>query len=106
MKRRAPRGAGDAILALADQIAPLTPLSEIQRAWKMVAGDAIARNAQPTAERAGTVTITCASSVWAQELDLLSPDLIERLNDALSACSVTSLRCQAAPARSWPGDSR
>jgi hypothetical protein len=36
------------------------------------------------AERDGVVTIACRSATWAQELDLLQPELIERLNGALS----------------------
>ncbi len=47
-------------------------------------------------ERAGTVTIGCRSSVWAQELALLENDLVERLNGALGAPreapAVTALR--------------
>jgi hypothetical protein len=39
--------------------------------------------------------------VWAHELDLMAPALIERLNAVLGAGSVRSLRCQAAPAKAW-----
>jgi hypothetical protein len=42
------------------------------------------------------VTIACRSAVWAQELELLSGDLLERLNGALGTPGeprpVTSLR--------------
>ena len=34
-------------------------------------------------EPAGTVGVACSSAVWAQELELLAPDLPERLNAAL-----------------------
>jgi predicted nucleic acid-binding Zn ribbon protein len=36
------------------------------------------------AERDGVVTIACRSATWAQELDLLQQQLLERLNGALS----------------------
>ena len=36
------------------------------------------------AERDGVVTIACRSATWAQELDLLQEELLERLNGALS----------------------
>jgi Dna[CI] antecedent DciA-like protein len=36
------------------------------------------------AERDGVVTIACRSATWAQELDLLQLELVERLNGALS----------------------
>jgi predicted nucleic acid-binding Zn ribbon protein len=93
-----------AVDALADQLAPKTPLAEVQRAWPETVGAVIAREATPTAERQGTVTVTCRSSVWAQELDLMSPELVERLNEALGGDRVTALRCVAAPPRSWAAD--
>jgi hypothetical protein len=35
--------------------------------------------------------------VWAQELDLMGPAIVERLNAALERGSVTRLRCVAMP---------
>jgi predicted nucleic acid-binding Zn ribbon protein len=67
--------------------------------WAGVAGEAIAREAEPVAEREGVVTIECGSSVWAQEIELLSADLVTRLNEALGgspeAPVVRSLRASA-----------
>lgn len=102
MKRLAPRPAGIAIDALSESLAPQTTLSSVQRVWADVAGELIAAQSEPTSERGGVVTITCSSAVWAQELDLLSGDLIERLNAVLEGQSVTSLRCQSGRARKWP----
>jgi hypothetical protein len=34
-------------------------------------------------ERDGVVTVACASAVWAAELELLGPELLERLNGRL-----------------------
>jgi predicted nucleic acid-binding Zn ribbon protein len=48
-----------------------------------VAGEGVAREASPVAERDGLVTVACRSATWAQELDLLQSDLLERLNAAL-----------------------
>jgi predicted nucleic acid-binding Zn ribbon protein len=45
--------------------------------------------------------VTCTSSVWAQELDLMGPELTERINAALGTDAVRALRCSAAPARGW-----
>ena len=47
------------------------------------------------------LTVTCASSVWAQELDLMGPELAERINAALGTDAVRALRCSSAPARGW-----
>ncbi|HSS58399.1 MAG TPA: DUF721 domain-containing protein [Solirubrobacteraceae bacterium] len=90
-----------AIAALADRLAPQTTLAEVQRVWPEAVGDVVAAQAEPTAERDGVLTVTCASSVWAQELDLMGPELTERINAALGTDAVRSLRCSAAPARGW-----
>jgi predicted nucleic acid-binding Zn ribbon protein len=45
--------------------------------------------------------VACDAAVWAHELDLMGPELVERLNAALGAPRVRALRCQAAPARGW-----
>ena len=44
----------------------------------------MATEAAPVVERGGLVTVACRSATWAQELDLLQLDLIERLNAAVS----------------------
>ena len=100
-RRRSPRPASLAVEALAERLAPATLLAEVQRAWPAVAGEAIAAEATPTAERSGTLTITCRSAVWAQELDLMGPDLVAKLNAALGRDAVVGLRCSAAPPRGW-----
>jgi predicted nucleic acid-binding Zn ribbon protein len=91
--RRAPRPLNAALESLADDLAPQTLLGDVQRAWRAVVGGPIAEQAEPTAERAGVVTVSCAASVWAQELDLMAPQIIERLNAALPTGGVSRLRC-------------
>lgn len=101
MTRRAPRPLGRSIASLADQLAPRTTLAEAQRAWPAAAGAAMGKHASPTAERGGTLTITCRSSVWAQELDSMAPELIAKLNGLIGEGRITALRCVASPSRSW-----
>jgi predicted nucleic acid-binding Zn ribbon protein len=84
-----------ALTLLADELAPQTLLAAVQRAWPEAVGPAIAAEAQPTAERGGVVTIACSASVWAQELDLMSVAILERLNEALPSGAVSRLRCVA-----------
>jgi len=48
-------------------------------------GPALSAEAQPISERAGVLSVACSSSVWAQELELMGPELTERLNAALGA---------------------
>jgi len=93
--RRSPRSLEFAFGELADGLAPETLLADIQRAWPATVGAAIAAQAQPTAERGGVVTVSCAASVWAQELDLMGPQIVAGLNRALSSTAVKRLRCVA-----------
>ena len=73
-------------------------LAQVQSAWPDAAGAAFAAAATPVAERAGVVTVACSSSVWAQELDLMSERVLERLNAALGRPAVRRLRVQSRPA--------
>jgi predicted nucleic acid-binding Zn ribbon protein len=93
--RRAPRSMETALDLLADDLAPQTLLADVQRVWPEVVGAAIAAEAHPTAERGGVLTISCSASVWAQELDLMSVAILERLNGALASGAVSRLRCIA-----------
>ena len=45
---------------------------------------AIAREASPIAERDGVVTVACRSATWAQELDLLSGQILARIRAELA----------------------
>ena len=85
MKRRDPRPLSAALATITRELEPKTPLARIQRAWREVAEPPLSEEAEPTSERSGIVTFTCRSSVWAQELSLLAPDLKDRLNGALGA---------------------
>ncbi len=84
MRRVAPRGLGSALDGLVTQWRPATTLARVQEAWPEVAGPALSEEAQPVGERRGVVTVGCRSSVWAQELELFSAELLSRLNEALA----------------------
>jgi predicted nucleic acid-binding Zn ribbon protein len=92
---RGPRSLAEAFGTLADELRPDTLLADVQRIWTAAVGETIAGQAQPTAERAGVVTVSCAASVWAQELDLMAPQIIARINGSLGDDSVRRLRCVA-----------
>lgn len=96
--RRSPRPATLAFDHIRDELAPDTLLGEVQRAWREAVGPAIALEAQPIRERGGVVTVSCSASVWAQELDLMAPAIIERLNQRLRSGRVSRMRCVAVPA--------
>jgi predicted nucleic acid-binding Zn ribbon protein len=104
--RRSPRSIDLALDVLREHWAPETLLAEIQRVWGDAVGPAIAAEAKPTAERAGVLTVSCSASVWAQELDLMAPTILERLNPILRSGRIGRLRCVALPAESPGGGIR
>jgi predicted nucleic acid-binding Zn ribbon protein len=73
-------------------VAPKTPLAALQATWDEVVGERIAAVATPVSERGGEVTVSCSDSVWAQELDLMQAQLIERLRGKLGERAPKSLR--------------
>jgi predicted nucleic acid-binding Zn ribbon protein len=83
VRRAAPRPLARALAKAVEDAAPPTLLARVQGCWAEVAGEAVAAETEPASERAGVLTIACRSAVWAQELELLSTDLLERLNGAL-----------------------
>jgi predicted nucleic acid-binding Zn ribbon protein len=98
--RRSPRPMALALDQVRDELAPESLLADVQRAWRDAVGAEIALEAQPTAERGGVVTVSCSASVWAQELDLMAPAILQRLNQRLGSGRVSRLRCVAVPPRS------
>jgi predicted nucleic acid-binding Zn ribbon protein len=58
--------------------------------------------AQPVSERDGVVTVACESAVWAQELELLAPDLLDKLRAALPDRRVGLLRFKTGDFRARP----
>ena|SRR5690349_17002387 len=93
--RRSPRTLNVAFDSLVEDLAPDTLLAGVQRAWPRAVGASIAAEAVPTAERGGVVTVSCSAAVWAQELDLMAPSILSRLNALLGAPRVRRLRCVA-----------
>jgi predicted nucleic acid-binding Zn ribbon protein len=82
-RRTAPRPLSEVLAQATEVAAPAGLLARLQSAWGELAGPAVAAEAEPVGERSGTVTVACRSAVWAQELELLSGELLDRLNGAL-----------------------
>lgn len=95
LNRPAPRGLSEALRALAGEVAPATPLARVQSVWAQALGPAISDAASPTAMRDGVLSVVCKTAGWAQELDLMSPDLTARLNDALAGEVIREVRWRA-----------
>ena len=92
MKRIAPRPLAEALQGVARDASPATLIAAVQAAWPTVAGETLAGAAQPVSASERVVTIACESGVWAQELELLGPDLRERLNASLEGARIEKLR--------------
>jgi predicted nucleic acid-binding Zn ribbon protein len=90
--RRAPRPASDAIRAALQRASPKTRLAAVQAAWADAVGEGVAAVAEPIAEREGAVVVSCVDSVWAQELDLMQGQLLDRLRERLGDDTPQSLR--------------
>jgi predicted nucleic acid-binding Zn ribbon protein len=91
-RRRSPRPAASALRTALEQAAPKTPLATLQATWPAAVGERIAAVATPVSERSGDVTVRCTDSVWAQELDLIQGDLLERLRELLGERAPRTLR--------------
>ena len=95
-RRRAPREAGEAFRVARDIAAPKTGLASVQAAWSQAVGAQIAEVASPISERAGTLTVECSNAMWAQELDLMQAQLLERLREALGEGAPRALKFRVA----------
>ncbi len=102
MRRRAPRPLSIALESLTARLAPATLLGEVQRVWEQAAGPQIAREARPVSEREGTVTLQCASATWMQEIELMGPMLVAKLNEHLGSERVTAVRATMSGRRGPP----
>lgn len=95
-RRRSPRPLGAALTETMRQAAPATPLAAIQAAWTDAVGARIAAEARPVREKEGVLTVACSSATWAEELDLLGSELLQRLRERLDeGVAPRSLRFRA-----------
>jgi len=103
MKHRfAPRDLGVALDGVLKHVEPQTRLARLQRVWPTAVGEAVAPHATPTAMSPdGVVTVTCDAAVWAQEVDLLSYEVIVALNAELGPDTVRELRCRGTESAAW-----
>ncbi|HWM64500.1 MAG TPA: DUF721 domain-containing protein [Solirubrobacterales bacterium] len=94
-RRRAPRPAAGALRAALGRAAPKTRLAAAQAAWAETVGEQIAAVAAPVSERDGALLVECSDPVWAQELDLMQGQLLDRLRERLGEQAPQSLRFRA-----------
>lgn len=75
-----PRRLGDIITPALDRLAGGDE-ARAYAAWARAVGDPVAGGTRPKAFRRGQLTIECASSVWANELTYLGPQILRRMNE-------------------------
>lgn len=91
MRRAGPRPLSAALSGVIREAAPAGLLARVQACWPGVVGELLAREAGPVAERSGTLTVACRSAAWAQEIELMGPELVTRLNAALGGAATSPL---------------
>jgi predicted nucleic acid-binding Zn ribbon protein len=97
--RRAPRPPAGALRQALEHAAPRTPLAAVQAGWAESVGERVAAVAEPVSERGGTVVVRCSDPVWAQELELMQEQLLERLRERLGELAPQSLRFRVGDTR-------
>ena len=95
MSRRSPRPLAAAVASLGTRIAPQSTIAEVQGVWASAVGERIAAAAQAVSEHGGVLTVACREAVWAAELELMGPQLVERLNETLGRPALKAVRCRA-----------
>ena len=87
-----PKPLGELLGEFRSEVAPATPLAAVQMAWPEVVGERIAAVTEVVAEREGVITVDCSTSVWAQELELMAPRILARLEAQLEGSAPEKLR--------------
>jgi hypothetical protein len=67
--------------------------------WALSVGERVAARTEPVEIRQGVLWVRVSSSVWAQELSLLAPSIIERLREHHVVLS--ALRFTTGPVTPW-----
>jgi predicted nucleic acid-binding Zn ribbon protein len=100
--RPGPRDMRTALDGVLARVEPKTPLARVQRVWPAAIGEAMAPHATPTAMSSdGVLIVSCDAAVWAQEIELLAYELMERLNVELGPGTVRELRSRATDSAGW-----
>jgi hypothetical protein len=79
-------------------------LAKLRSKWATAVGGKIAQHAQPQMIRDGRLTLTVDSPAWMSQLNMLSPEIIEKINAVLDDGAVKELKFTlGTPARNEAG---
>jgi hypothetical protein len=86
-----PRRLGDILTPALDRLAGGDE-ARAYSAWARAIGDPVSGGTRPKAFRRGQLTIECASSVWANELTYLGPQILRRMDEVAPGHPVKRFR--------------
>jgi hypothetical protein len=102
-----PRRLGEIIVPALDRLAAGDE-ARAYSAWARAVGAPVARGTRPKAFRRGQLTVECASSVWANELTYLGPEILRRMDEVAPGHPVRRFRfiIGRLPTAESPGDGK
>jgi hypothetical protein len=86
-----PRRLGDILTPALGKLAG-NEAARAYAAWARAVGEPVARGTRPKAFRRGQLTVECASSVWANELTYLGPQILRRMDEVAPGHPVERFR--------------
>jgi hypothetical protein len=86
-----PRRLGEVLTPTLDRLATGDE-ARAYAAWARAVGDPVTGGTRPKAFRRGQLTIECASSVWANELTYLGPQILRRMDEVAPGHPVRRFR--------------
>jgi hypothetical protein len=86
-----PRRLGDILTPALGKLAG-SDEARANAAWARAVGEPVARGTRPKAFRRGQLTVECASSVWANELTYLGPQILRRMDEVAPGHPVQRFR--------------
>jgi len=86
-----PRRLGEVLTPTLDRLASGDE-ARAYAAWARAVGDPVTGGTRPKAFRRGQLTIECASSVWANELTYLGPQILRRMDEVVPGHPVKRFR--------------
>jgi hypothetical protein len=86
-----PRRLGDILTPALGKLA-VSDEARAYAAWARAVGEPVTKGSRPRAFRRGQLTVECASSVWANELTYLGPQILRRMDEVAPGHPVERFR--------------
>lgn len=76
-------------------------VASVTSRWREVIGDRIADHCEPVTFEDGSLTVKATSTAWATQLQMMSGQIIHRINEEFGKEIVTELKVLGPATRSW-----